>query len=235
MDRPFDATDARIRSALSDLIDEMPTLGKAEGWERIERTLYSSAARPTWFSRWRLAVSVTAVALLTVGLLRISQVSAWGRRSGESRGYGGSTEIAGFPAGSPVGLDRLAVLHFVVLVASPDSGDWVLQRAAVDLPEGTAGVAALQYKDATGAAIALRERPLTDSPGGTILYDPRDPGLFTLKVRNVNVTFLVRQPDFTSASWVEDGLRIELWGSGGVQAAVRLIESLVPYRSSGLQ
>jgi hypothetical protein len=38
-----------------------------------------------------------------------------------------------------------------------------------------------------------------------------------------------------SAWWIEDGLRIELWGSGELQAGVRLIESLIPYRAPSLQ
>ncbi|MEX0975394.1 MAG: hypothetical protein WD024_08640 [Bacillota bacterium] len=220
----FDSRDTAIKQALSTLVDEMPTAGKSEGWERIERTLYPRTKGSSSASRWRIALaSVALVAALIFGLSRIPEVNAWGWRllfaSRDLR------EIAWEPG---AGLDSILGTPLRVLVVDPSSSEWALQAISLDLRDDVGTVVALRYKDVTGAVFTLRETPAAGN-SETPNFDAQDPSQFLLKVGRSNVAFFLPGPGLVSASWVTDGLQVEVWGSGGIQTLVKFIESLVPY------
>ena len=223
-DSGYDADDARIKHALATLIDGIPTVGKSEGWERIERRLYGKAKNPSGALRWRTAaVTVAVAAALILGLMRVPEVKAWTWRAVyASRDLGGTRWLPG------AGLETIADVPFEILVVDPALPGWTLQGSSVDIRNGVDGVVGLRYKDTTGTVFTLRETRavgLAEAPD----YDEQDPNQFLLKVGRSNVAFFFPGSGFVRASWVTDGLSVEIWSSGEIQALVRLIESLVPY------
>jgi len=218
-----DPKDTAIRRALSAFVDEMPVAGKSEGWEQIERTLYARTKRSGLVPRWRVAlISVALVAALILGISRIPQVSAWGWRVlFASR----NLRVEWQPDAD---LDSISGVSFGVLVADPSSSRWTLLATSVDLRNGVDSVVALQYKDVTGAVFTLSETPAAGKYG-VINYDPQDPNQFLLKVGRSNVAFHLPTAGLVSASWITNGIQVEIWGSGRIDALLRLIESLIPY------
>ena len=221
--RDFDARDTAVRRALSALVDEMPVVGKSEGWERIERTLYQKTKASHMAPCWRVAlVSVALVVALIFGFSRIPQVNAWGWKVlFASRNLRVEWQ-------ADVGLDSISAVSFGVLVADPSSPEWTLLATSLDLRNGVDSVVALQYKDVTGAVFTLRETP-AGGKYGVINYDPQDPGQVLFKVGRSNVAFHLPTAGLVSASWITNGLQVEIWGSGRIETLLRLIESLVLY------
>lgn len=229
-DKSFDATDQRIKGALSALIDEMPTVGKEEGWKRIQSALYARPARPRLLSRWQVALaSLAAVIVLSLGLARLPAVDSlrWRVVFASRDSWGVSWQSAG-------NLDAITDLPFVPLVVPPDSCDWTLQAISVDRGPG-GGAVGLRYKHSGGAVFTLRQTPYTGDSGASAPpnHDARDSRQFLLMVRNLNVAFFLPGAGLSSASWLEDGLLIEVWGQGEPQELLRLIEALVPLSTLG--
>lgn len=223
-DRDFDATDERIKCALSALADGAPTVGKSEGWNRIQGALYPRPTYSRFTSRWRIVlVSLVAVVVIAFGLVRIPTVNSWSWRVvfASRDSWGLSWQVGGK-------LESIKDFPFVPLVVAPEAPDWTLQATAVDVREGAESVIALRYRHAEGAVFTLRETPFKGT-SMTPNYDARDPRQFLLKVGNSNVAFFLPSAELSSASWAQNGLHIEIWGYGGVQELMRLIEELVPY------
>ncbi len=168
-------------------------------------------------------ISVATFVALILGLSRIPVVNAWRWRllyaSRDLR------EIAWQPVD---GLDSMLDTPFRALIVDPDSSEWALQAISLDLHDDAGTIVALQYEDKAGAVFTLRETPAVGE-SETPQYDAQNPNQFLLKVGRANVVVFFPGPGLISASWVTNGLLVEVWGNGGAQTLVRLIESLVPF------
>jgi hypothetical protein len=213
-----------IKRALSALVDEIPAVGEREGWERIERMLYTKPRHSIINMKWRTGLASAAVVVaLLFAIVRIPAVNAW-----RWKVLFGARNLRGVAWQTGASLDSILSTPYGAFAVGPESSEWSLQAVSLELSDGVTCSVALRYKGKTGAVFTLRETPSVGE-SATPAYDPQDPSQFLLKVGNSNVAIFLPGSGFVSASWVTRGLKVEIWGSGDLPALVRLIEDLVLY------
>lgn len=225
--RAFDSTDSAIHHALNSATAQIPVTGRASGWKRIDRALYGGNSRQKawWPSVTRRQVVAVVVALILV-LVAGHPVAAalshlrW-KLAFASKGRYEARWQTDFD------LRALQDIGYSVLIAEPGSTEWVLEEATLSNQEGVRSALGLRYRGANGAVLTVREEPAGEDHSNQGRMDD-NPNRFLAKMGGLNVAFFLPSGGLVSASWVADGVAIEVWGDAALADLVRFIENLVP-------
>lgn len=241
--RKRDEIDEMIRLELLEYLKDLPVDGEEEGWRRIQEELYSSPRRSAVRTKHRLLATAAIVAAAILVLFQASSVRAWGRdflRSQLVKMPGPWRNIVGvfIPHSLEERTDTtdpakqmkafFSTISFDPLVIGKDAGEWSLTGVGVETKE-TGTRVALEYKDARGNTLALKEDSVLGPRGSAVLYDADDTVVTEVTIRGNAISILYHKSGQVNAWWIEQGLGLYLSGRCSTDAAVDFIQRLVVY------
>lgn len=214
----MDAIDKQIQLEVINYLETIPVKGKEDGWKLIEERLYApKAVRRPLFRRLRLLAAAILVISISMGIFRLSPVSAWTDKLWNDHLVnlpGPLRNVVGFiiakgteyiePALPKGILDELPFTPFVY------TGDkWDLVDSTVSFTPGEDKTLKLIYNTALKESLTLTQE-LPHSKSESMWYDQQDTEIETFEIRNIPITKATFSVSKKRVWWVEDGILLTI-------------------------
>jgi len=235
--------DETLRSELETYLNDLPVEGEEEGWLRIQDEVYSPRRRSAVSTRRRCLTAAAIIAAAALVLFQAPSVRAWGRDFL-------SSQLVKLPGPLrnivsvfiPHGLEErtditdpekqmkvlFSAISFDPLVIGKDADEWSLAGVGVETKE-TGTRVTLEYKDAGGNALALKEDSVFGPRSSAVLYDADDTVVTEVTIRGNAISILYHKSGQVNVWWSEQGLGLYLSGRCSADAAADFIQKLAVY------